>query len=229
VRTSLANVLRRRRSKVVALGAVAALLLTGCGLRPGQAARVGDTTIRVEQVDDFARALCTVNKGQGASGQPTSGLRETSASVLIQNVLFQGVAKQEGLTVDRPKLGTDLEQAVKTLPPMPASEKKTFTDTLRDYLTGQQYVDQLGRTQLALTDQKASSQAIAQAGAQQVSDYAKTVDVEVDPRFGTWSDGRLERGDGSLSVPVSSNATAAAASQPAQSFVDSLPASQKCG
>jgi hypothetical protein len=60
------------------------------------------------------------------------------------------------------------------------------------------------------------------------SKWARSVDVEVDPRYGTYAQGTLTPTSGSLSVPVSERATAGAKADPAATWVSGLPMSQKC-
>ena len=58
--------------------------------------------------------------------------------------------------------------------------------------------------------------------------FAKHIEVDVDPRYGTYSNGNLRAGSGSLSIPVSARAFDGQSSDPSAAWVASLPTAQKC-
>ena len=88
-------------------------------------------------------------------------------------------------------------------------------DTIVDVVKGQLVLIEAGRRELIKS--RSSGRAdhgdtALQAGTKLRTDWAaKNVDVTVDPRFGTFSQGSLQGGSGSLSVPVSSRSKSGAA------------------
>ena len=91
---------------------------------------------------------------------------------------------------------------------------------------GQRLLIAIGKQSLA--DSTADDNAALSEGTKLRNKWAKSVDVEVDPRYGTYDQGTLTPASGSLSVPVSQRATAGANADPAATWVAGLPMSQKC-
>lgn len=223
---------RARMAKMSALVAGAALALSGCGLHPGAAAVVGDTTITGAEVDDAAAALCSANiTGAKAQGQPapdlaSRGARQAALQLLVDTELSHQFGEEEGVNPPSSQVSAALQQNQQTLDLLPESRKPAFEDLLRSYAEGQLMLIDIGRQSLA--DAKADDNAALSEGTKLRNKWAKSVDVEVDPRYGTYAQGTLTPASGSLSVPVSQRATAGANADPAAGWVADLPMSQKC-
>ncbi len=223
---------RARIAKMSALVAGAALALSGCGLHPGAAAVVGDTTITGAEVDDAAAALCSANiTGAKAQGQPapdlaSRGARQAALQLLVDTELSHQFGEDKGVDPARSQVSAALQQNRQTLDLLPESRKPAFEDLLRSYAEGQLMLIEIGRQSLA--DSSADDNAALSEGTKLRNKWAKSVDVEVDPRYGTYEQGTLTPASGSLSVPVSQRATAGANADPAASWVAGLPMSQKC-
>ena len=223
---------RARIAKMSALVAGAALALSGCGLHPGAAAVVGDTTITGAEVDDAAAALCSANiTGAKAQGQPapdlaSRGARQAAVQLLVDTELSHQFGEDKGVDPARSQVSAALQQNRQTLDLLPESRKPAFEDLLRSYAEGQLMLIEIGRQSLA--DSAADDNAALSEGTKLRNKWAKSVDVEVDPRYGTYDQGTLTPASGSLSVPVSQRATAGANADPAASWVAGLPMSQKC-
>jgi hypothetical protein len=215
-----------------ALVAGAALALSGCGLHPGAAAVVGDTTITGAEVDDAAAALCSANiTGAKAQGQPapdlaSRGARQAAVQLLVDTELSHQFGEEKGVDPARSQVSAALQQNQQTLDQLPASRQPAFEDLLRSYAEGQLMLIEIGRQSLA--DSSADDNAALSEGTKLRNKWAKSVDVEVDPRYGTYDQGTLTPASGSLSVPVSQRATAGANADPAAGWVAGLPMSQKC-
>lgn len=219
------------RGRGVALVVAAGLALTACGdVSPGAAATVEGTKIPRETVDDMAQAVCTAEVtyaglvDQPVQPTPTAIYRELSLSLLINEQLALDVADR--LDIDLPpssyEAGQDagLEGLFEALP---SSALEPFQD----------YVDSYNRLQALYTAigaeaGEASSDAppeVTDAGRVYVAQYAKKQDIDVDPRFGEFTDGRVAGGSGSLSVPVEAAASVGPDEPP---DVSGLPDSQIC-
>ena len=223
-----------RPVRVSVLAAGAALLLAGCGLNPGAAAVVGDTTISDDQVDDAASALCAANiAGAAAQGQPkpelaTRGARQAALSLLIDSELSLQYGEANGINPARAELSNALAQNQQTVNALPEDRREDFTDLLRTYVEAQLVVQEAGRQ---AAGPEASPEQLAAAGVQQRNQWLaeQGVEVELDPRFGEYQDGGIDGSGGSLSIPVSDRAAAGDNTEPSPEWVSDLPMSQKCG
>jgi hypothetical protein len=230
------SLLPRGTTRLSALAAAAVVVLTGCGaLHPGSAAVVGPTTITHDRVDALAAALCSANiKGAEASGQqapelPTRGSREAALQVLVDSRLSQLFGREKDVEPNRRIVSQAMAQNRQAVELLPESQRDAFRQALEEYATGQSILVEAGRASLAAQGRTdvPDDQAFAE-GERLRGEYLKSVEVEVDPRYGSFEKGTLRPGGTSLSVPASDSARAAAAAQPAAGFVSALPASQRC-
>jgi hypothetical protein len=241
-----------RRVRVGAAGtigtAVAVLALSGCGvasddgLRPGVAAQVGDTSIKLETVDDTAADLCEMIGDLAESGAAStvagSVVRDNSLQYVVLRTLGDQLAAEYDVTpgdlyessVARNEsqltgLGIDdglLDAVVPTL-----SSGEYFLDV----------VQQIGREKLGLSSDEDTGQKGLAAGLQVARDWEAEHGLEVNPRFADISVGDVDEivvtQLRDLSVPVSDFARKAVApanpQNPDSSYADSLPTSQRCG
>jgi len=220
----------RPSRRTAALAAAAALLLSSCGqTTPGAAAVVDGTAIPLDRVDDFAQVLCSLRMAPDqAPTTPSEGVRFQSLQILLNDQLALGVVDPEA--ADRAEVNAAVEQLSRDRDKLPAAQREVFDEVVREYAEAQTALVALGRSTLQQAGRtNVSPDAAYQAGDRLRNEYARTADVEVDPRFGTFQDGALVPGDGSLSVPVSDFAEQAAADAPSESFVTELPVSQTCG
>lgn len=226
----------RRATKLFVVAAAAMVGLTGCGgLHPGVAAVVGSATISREQVDDVARALCSANiKGAEAQGQQapdlaSRGARQSAVQILLDTELSSQFGEQEGVEPSKQQVSQALAQNEQGVALLPESQRASFRETLKGYAEGQLVLIQIGRQ--SLEDQGKSKvtddQAIAE-GQRLRGRFVKTLDVEVDPRYGSFENDTLQAGGTALSVAASDSARAGEKSDPGASYVSGLPSSQRC-
>jgi len=227
-------VTRARIAKMSALVAGAALALSGCGLHPGAAAVVGDTTISGAEVDDAAAALCSANitgakaRGEAKPDLAARGARQAAVQLLVDTELSRQFGDAKGVEPEESQVSAALAQNKQTLDLLPESNRADFETLLRGYAEGQLVLITAGRQSLG--DATAAEDAALSEGTKLRNKWVRSsVDVEVDPRYGTYAQGTLTPASGSLSVPVSENATAGANADPAATWVAALPMSQKCG
>lgn len=214
------------------LAVVAAAALSGCGMHPGAAAVVGSTTITGDEVDGAARALCSANQagGQATGDLASRGARQAALQFLIDNELSRQFAEAEGVEPDQEQVSATLSQNAQGIEAIPKSEREEFTDLLVGFRESELILAEVGAA--SLEEQGTATPAPEEAaseGARLRADWAESIEVEVDPRFGTYAEGGLAPASGSLSVPISDTAKAGSAGEPGAAWVASLPASQKCG
>lgn len=222
--------LASRRVKLAALAAGMALL-AGCGTHPGAAAVVGSDTISQEEVDDVAQAVCAANLATAkAQNQPlprlaTRGAREVALQMLLDAELSHQFAETKDVTANPQQVSQALASNEAGFALMPAQEREDLRNALRGFVEGQLMLMEIGRQSLGADTSQ--DEAIAE-GSRLRDQYVKELDVEVDPRYGSYQNGALTRGDEQLSVAQSTTARAGDKAQPDQGFVEALPASQKC-
>ncbi len=218
------------------IAAAGMLVLTACGdTHPGAAAAVDGRTISVSEVDDVATALCSANEAApnseaGSSTLPSRSLRQSALSLLLRSHISLAFAEEEGVSADPTAVSNAVTQNRATIDALPEDQRELFTEAVREYAEGQLIVIAVGERILADEGQTDVDQQTAlAAGDEERAKFADSLDVDIDPRFGTFADGELQPSGGSLSVPVSSEAKAGAAAQPEAGWVAGLPVSQTCG
>lgn len=211
----------------IAAVAASVLLLTGCAQNaPGVAAEVGDDRITDQQVDDFAQVLCALNADPSGAGTPTATrtVRFQALQLLLGNEVALDLVDPE--RVDRERLRQALAQSAQTRAAVPAPLQPVFDQVLRDYVTAQLGLTELGRKSLRKRGEPAGAQAAQEEGERLRAEHAAEVGISVDPRYGTVEDGVLTPANGSLSVAVSETAVLGEAENP---DAGALPVSQTCG
>jgi hypothetical protein len=223
----------RTLSALVAAGALA-LSLAGCSTHPGDAATVGSTSIDTAHLDDVASAICSAqaqNQQTGQSQEQSSrSNRELALGLLIDSQLSADYGEAEGLQPSQEQLNRAMASRAQLLASVPKEHRDVLQSTLTDLDKSQLTMAEAGRRELEKAGTKnITAQTAIPAGIKVRNDWVeKHVDVSVDPRFGTFSNGNLQAKSGSLSSAVSSQARAGAKTQPSSAWLASLPATQKC-
>jgi hypothetical protein len=223
----------RTVSALVAAGALA-LSLAGCSTHPGDAATVGSTSIGTAHLDDVASAICSAQAQNQQAGQPqvqsSRSNRELALGLLIDSQLSADYGDAEGLRPSQEQLNRAMASRAQLLASVPEKHREVLRTTLTDLDKSQLTMAEAGRRALEKAGSKnITAQTAIPAGIKVRNDWVKKhVDVTVDPRFGTFSNGNLKAKSGSLSSPVSSQARAGAKTQPSSAWLASLPATQKC-
>jgi hypothetical protein len=202
-------------TRLRALGAVAAIVLltAGCaaGTHPGAAAVVGKTEISIGDVDKTSQAVSTA---LGQNYNTTAALSD-----LVNNAILGQVKQDKSISVTPAETAAAAKSAVGE---DEATYQKFQSDTVsRDFLnevaTAAVVTVKLGGG----TVKDLQDQAKLQQGLLAVKDASKDIKVSVAPRFGQWTDGKLDTTvSGSLSVESDQTAAkrkaAADAAQQAQ-------------
>lgn len=225
---------RSRAPRAAALTVVAALALSACSTHPGSAAVVGPVSISQKQLDDTALALCSAQSGSVQAGQgqdlAARAARQGALGVLLNSSLSKQYGESRGVQADQARISAAVAANQSTINSLPASRRAAFRQTLRDFAEGQLMMVAVGREELTKKGAKNPTDQQALAAATPLRDawVKKNLTVSVDPRYGRFSNGALTPQSGSLSVPVSARAATGAKQNPGNSWVASLPTSQKC-
>ncbi len=225
-----------RMTRLCLLASAAVFALSGCGaLSPGTAADVGSDKITHDEVDELATALCSANvasataQGQAAPELPTRGTREGALQILLDISSAQQLGELRGAEPDRQQLSQVLAQNEQGVSLLPEDQRAVFNTVLEEYAESQLMLVDLGRRSLEKSGRTDVSDDQALAEGQRLrTRFLGGLDVEVDPRYGSFANGTVRPGSASLSVPASDDALAGAQAEPPPAFVSSLPASQKC-
>lgn len=223
-----------RRLSALAGTAALALALSSCGTHPGVAATVGSSSIGTARLDRVATALCSAQARNqqtgGAQQQSTRSNRELALGVLLDSQLSTAYGHAFGVRPSRAQLTDAAANRQQLISSVPSRYRATLAATLAGLDRSQLTMAEVGRRQLQQTGAgNITAQTAIPAGLKARNAWVtKHLDVTVDPRFGTFSDGQLKAGGGSLSTAVSTKAVDGAKTQPPATWLASLPASQKC-
>ena len=226
-----------RRYAVAALSVAAIAAVSGCGtdVHPGQAAVVDGTRISMSDADSFSDDFCELYRPilkQQKSALSMATVRALALDVLVRDELVHQYAEDRGWTppASYRKAVDGIDDQVEQFQ-IAAKDVETFR-TVRE---AEEYANwvyaKAGEEKLGAGG---DPQAALDEGRKILTAYADDADVTLDPRFGTVSaEGQYFPSTGGLSVPVTTLAKGGANPADPQSgdtsYVDSLPANQKCG
>ncbi|AJP02360.1 lipoprotein [Streptomyces cyaneogriseus subsp. noncyanogenus] len=212
---------RRRRTAFLVTAAIAAApLLTACGndARPGAAAVVGGQRITVAQLEDrvdevrAAQRAAVRDDAQYAQAVARTGTltRTTLQSMVLDRVLHRA-AQDAGVTVSRKEvqqMRTGLERQVGGAQALETAWLEQYDvaperldDNLRLQLEAQKLAEKLGTDTSRPEFWKALSEA------------SKKLDIDLNPRYGTWDVDKSSRAD--VKTPWLRDVTAAGPGQTA--------------
>ena len=219
---------------VVAVGVIAAGLLSGCGVadegvRPGVAAEVGPTTIDLSDVEDVAQELCDLRGEDPATqGVPVSGaeVKTRALQTLVLQAIADGIADERDIKPS-PSFAT-LEEAAEEAGTVEAFEQVG----LAYFVNVMQHV---GRIEAGAG---ASEREQITTGIEVAQQWTADEGVEVNPVFPVLviGDEAVEYNRDDISVAVSDFAEEALTDadrleqpQGDSSYALTLPESQRCG
>ncbi|MEV5885639.1 SurA N-terminal domain-containing protein [Streptomyces sp. NPDC052020] len=212
---------RRRRTAFLVTAAIAAApLLTACGndARPGAAAVVGGQRITVAQLEDrvgevrAAQRAAVRDDARYAQAVARTGTltRTTLQSMVLDRVLHRA-AQDAGVTVSRKevqRMRTGLERQVGGAQALETAWLEQYDvaperldDNLRLQLEAQKLAEKLGTDTSRPEFWKALSEA------------SKKLDIDLNPRYGTWDADKSSRAD--VKTPWLRDVSAAGAGQTA--------------
>jgi hypothetical protein len=221
----------KTRLMTAATISVAGLLLTGCGsLAPGVAAKVGDETISVKDIDTATSHYCTAVKDQLESPVPMSFVRQYVVQLRTLRAQVDQIADEYGVTAGS-TYQNDVAQRQGTAAAMPEEVRADYIELTSTPAYAQDVVDQVGA--LVLEDRGVddpSTDQITETGIDVLNQWPDANGIEIDPRFGLESvDGSLKPVDSNTSVAVGDIAKSGLADTPDGEFAGTLPTTQRCG
>lgn len=224
----------RRRLAPLALTAVAALGLSGCGeLTPGTAANVAGARITHEQVDDLVDAQCSAANASaesgGAAAVPVSQVRQQSLGVLMDTTLSTKYAEDQQITPDKKIAAALFEQFEPTIATLPEASRTELSKVFKAWALGRSAMIEAGSQSTGKPITAAAAQELMTAGLADREKWLTKVDITTDARYAPAANGFPGGGDGSASRPTSAFAKSATAAQADPAWVGGLPTGQKCG
>ena len=210
---------------------VAGLLLTGCGsASPGIAAKVGDETLSVRDIDSATAHYCTSVEEQLESPVPMSFVRQYVVQLLTLRSQAEQIADDYGVKAGS-SYQNDVAQRLGTAGTMPEEVQDDYVRLTSTPAYAQDIVDQIG--QIILDDQgvtDATTEQVTQAGLDVFNQWPDANGIDVDPRYGLANvDGILKPVDTNTSVAVGETAKSGLADTPDPEFAKSLPTTHRCG
>lgn len=214
-----------------ALGAVAALALTGCGaLQPGTAVEVGGDTISLARVDDVTSDFCAAIEPQlddQAQTLPNSYLRGGIAGTLALRSVADQIVAERGLEIDSERYLTGIAELQRNVAPVPEELRDSVVEVESAPLFVEAVKAELGEEQLG---GQGGYEDFVAAGTEEFNAWIAEEGVEFDPTLNTAiRDGNVASVDGSVSFAVSEAATSGLAEQPDPAQARSLPGAHRCG
>lgn len=212
----------------------AGLLLSGCGnASPGVAARVGDETLSVSEVDGAAGRMCAALGDQfeaESTTLPMSFVRQGTIQLLTLRSQALQIADDYGIEPGSSYLN-DVAQSRRTAATMPDEVQDTYVDLTTANALATDIVEQVGAIVLADAGvTEPSVEQISQAGIDVFNQWPDANGVEIDPRYGLKSiDGVLTPVDTNTSVAVGERATTGLSNEPDAAYARTLPLTHRCG
>lgn len=211
--------------------AAAAVLLTGCSsvpaFNPGVAARVADSTISSNEVEDVAADYCSAVETQLEPGQAVANsvVSAQVAGALTLREAGEQFAAAQAVEPDPSYQDAEdsLEQGIAALSDE-QQEAVRAVNLARPYVAAVELA--VGIEQVGDKDPDAAAAAGHEAFVAWLDDH----DVRIDPRYTvSIEDGTVARDDTAISFAVSDTAKAGEAAEEDPTAGAALPVSQRCG
>ncbi len=225
-----------RRAPLVALVAIGALTLGGCGsLPPGAASVVDGTTISRSDVTELADAQCAGIEQAAESGEaqaqesPRKALVQQALSLLMDIELSLKYGESEDVSPRPQEVAATFAQIKPLLATLPEKYQPFMEETFERWAQSRDVLTQIGMQETGEQPDANNAEALLNAGYEKREPWLKTVDIETDPRYGPSGLGWPGGADPSVSKASSSFAKDATKEQPDAAWVSALPGNQKCG
>lgn len=221
-----------RWTRRAACAALAVGVLTGCsGVNPHTVAVVDGSRISTQDVKDLAEARCAaLDHAQGKTDPVSrSQVNTQTVSFLLDTALNVQYGKSLHLTPRREIVDALMQQPEQIARLVPAGYRKVLLDDFHTWAEGRDLLIQAGEKASGQPFSPQNANNLALAGLAARKKWEKHVTVSIDPRYGVDSKGEPTNDNGSVSEAASTFAKTSAKSNQSRSFVESLPASQRCG
>ncbi|MGW7366149.1 SurA N-terminal domain-containing protein [Streptomyces sp. NPDC054841] len=197
--------MHRRRRTALALSAAlvaAGPLLAACGneAHPGAAAVVGGDRIEVSALQSEVKDVRTAQQASPESGQlikNTGQLNRAKLHGMILDRILEHAADEAGVTVSRKEIQEARAAAVQ----QSGGEEQLAAMLLQQRGVAPGQIDQAVREEVLLTKlaQALGADLGTPQGQQKVgaalTEASKGLDIDVNPRYGTWDDTKIQLGD----------------------------------
>lgn len=230
--------MKAHRLVLAAAAGASVLALTGCAPTGDVAAEVGKTKISSSDVDFLAKVYCAEsNKAAAAGGdasqaQPVTkqSLRASMLTTLLQTEIEAQLGDAAKVPVDQASVTQQLAQYDGVFKATSAADQKRYLGLYRKLFEASSQFQALVTAQAtaASPGTQPTTEQLQAVAAQDIAAFVSKTHLEIDPVYGV--DKKLiGSSDPSLSVPVSSFAKKATATQPDAAWIGSLPKNQRCG
>ncbi|MFL6059976.1 MAG: hypothetical protein ACJ72E_02000 [Marmoricola sp.] len=224
------------RLALLAGAAATSIVLTGCAPTGDTAIKVGATTYTDKDVSLLTSFECSIAKDPSAQVTPLSreAARTFMATVLVQAAIDERISSKSHVKPTEADVASTMTQLDPYITKAASGkDRDRLRSLIESSVLGQLAVGALVQTELGQSlssmDQSQASQVVADGMKQVRANEAKSTKITIDPVFGLSSNGLSADGaDPSLSTALSTFSKAAASTQPDQSWLDALPAKQKC-
>jgi hypothetical protein len=220
-----------RLRRLAGLAVASTLALSGCGLaNPGVAARVGDDTITVRDVNEESDLICQAVEKDLQDPLPMSLARYQILTGQISRAIATQIAEEYDVSP-----GSDYTAAVAAAEAQVAAYPEETRDTLLTVTTTQAYVESIlaEASKKLLAEEGLADPTLDEISARSQELFATWPDshtLDIDPRFGfEFVDGAYTSAETGVSVAVSDTAKAGRAEEPDPAVTALLPVSQRCG
>jgi hypothetical protein len=229
---------KANRLVLLAAAGVSVLVLSGCSSDGDVAATVDGTTITNADVKFLSRLQCNAindarnDPAQAAQVQTVSKkqIRTDMVNALVQAELNRELGAQENVSYDKATYRQAMDSFEPVVQKAAAQDRTKFRDLIGSFYRGQLQVYAIAARELAAQGvTEPNQEQVESLVAQLQGEFRAKADIEVDPAYGADDKGIAGAADTSLSEPVSAFAKASVASPEDASWVDGLPANQKCG
>ena len=210
---------------------VAGLLLTGCAsAAPGVAAKVGDETLTVQEIDAVTSHYCESVGDQLESPVAMSFVRQYVVQLLTLRSQTDQIADDYGVTAGS-SYENDVAQRLGTAGAMPEEVREDYVELTSTPAYARDVADQIGR--IVLEEQGVAdptTEQVSEAGLDVFNQWPDANGIDIDPRYGLENvDGVLTPIDTNTSVAVGDTAKSGLSETPDPAFAETLPTTHRCG
>jgi hypothetical protein len=210
---------------------VAAAALGGCGAAtPGVAAEVGDDTITIDEVDGLASDLCALLEDvpDGDPNLPDLISGERARNSALQSQIFRSIADQmaDDYGVET---GQDFQRQVDQVRLRFGSVDEDKLEAALPAFTSFPYFVDIMRQVGGTTDDDLSDDEALNAGVGLAREWEAEHGVETNPLFDSFRIGEQEIESERSDLGFGVSESAKGAEDGSDSYVSSLPESQRCG
>lgn len=230
--------MKAHRLVLLAAAGASVLTLSGCSQTGNVAATVDGKTITNADVTFLADRQCSAinaarkDPAQSSQVQTVSRkqIRAAMLNAMVQAELNSELGDERNVSYDKASYRQAMDAFEPEVQKAPKADRSRFRDLIGSFYRGQLQVYAIAASELG-------GQGVTQPTQEQVegtvaqlqNDFRAKADIDIDPEFGADDNGIAGAADNSLSKPLSAFAKASVAGTEDPTWVEALPANQKCG